>query len=311
MSALRKPAATFELNAGHRMTWISGVLADPDLPLSTDARCLLCVLLTHHGDHGVTVGIRRLSLMCNMSFGRCIAARDELVKYGIIRCDIGAGTRATAFQLVALEAWFAEWVAARSVPVSPPSVPDSGSSVPTVRTKPLEPLESEKAGKPDLKVVGIEPTNGWAAVLHRAPDHQRNMWLGKLTLDGQDADGTIRLTAPNTFIQSTVKKMLEEDPAIAGILARLGIDPAKVKIRAAKPPGADLPPHRGVRDGEPGGYDERRSKARQLHQNLDHIIPDRLEALSDQPMVPSTPRNKVTDLNAYRTKKTNAFQEDT
>jgi hypothetical protein len=306
MSALRKSNYAPELNAGHRMTWVQTVLTNPDLPLSTDARLLLCVLLTHHGDNGVKVGIRRLSGMCNMSFGRCAAARDELVTYSIIRCDIGAGTRATSFELVALEAWFREWVAARSVPVSSPSVPESPPSVHTVGTKPLEPQESEKAGKPDLKVVGIEPTKGWPALVHQAPDHQRKMWLDKLTEDGRDADGTIRLTAPNTLFQSTVTKMLTEDPAIAALCAKLGIDPEKVNIRAAKPPGADLPPVRGAREGDSDGYDQKRSMGRQLRENIDRIIPDKLEAASDQPVIPLVqrpPSNNVTDLSAYRTKR--------
>lgn len=299
MSALRKSNYAPELNAGHRMTWIQTILSNPAFPLSTDARLLLCVLLTHHGDNGVKVGIRRLSSMCNMSFGRCAAARDELVTYSIIRCDIGAGTRATSFELVALEAWFREWVAARSVPVSSPSVPESPPSVHTVGTKPLEPQESEK--KVVLKLVG----KGWPSLVHLAPEFQREQWLTHLTFDGQDDDGTIRLTAPNTLTRERVRTMLGEDPAIIALAHTLGIDPAKVKIRAAKPPGADLPPVRGAREGDSDGYDQKRSMGRQLRENLDRIIPDKLEAASDQPMIPLGPRapsNNVTDLSAYRTK---------
>jgi hypothetical protein len=297
MNALRKPQTLNTPNAGHRMQWISGVLTNPDLPLSTDARLLLVSLLTHHGDNGVRVGIRRLSLMCNMSFGRCMAARDELVKYAIIRCDIGAGTRATSFELIALEAWFAEWVAARSVPVSPPSVPDPPVSVHTIGTKPLEPQESEK--KAVLRIV----REGWPSLVHLAPIEQRDRWLAHMTFDGQDADGTVRLTAPNSLFQTTVKKMFGEDPAIIALARKHGIDPAMVKIRSAKAPGTDLPPSRGVNDGDSDGYDQKRSMGRQFKQNMERLA-DKFEAASDQPVVPSRPQcNKVTDLSAYRTRK--------
>lgn len=90
--------------------------------------------------------------------------------------------------------------------------------------------------------------------------------------------------------------------------AKLGINVALVKIRAAKAPGADLPSQGGVRDGDPTGYDPKRIKAKLFRENMEAAA-DKFEAASDQPVIPSrpyTPHNKITDLSAYRTKRHDA-----
>ena len=125
MSALRKPQAPDTMTGGHRWTYIRELL-ESGIELSADAGWLLCVLLAHHGDEGlVNPGIRRLAQMTRMSNGRCMAARDELIAAGLITCMLGSGTRSSEYHLVALDAWYAEWVAARtSVRNSSASVPD-------------------------------------------------------------------------------------------------------------------------------------------------------------------------------------------
>jgi hypothetical protein len=300
MSALRKPQTLNTPNAGHRWDYTRRLFTS-GIKLSSDAKLLLYGLVSLDGpERLVNPGIRYLSELTSLSAGRCMAARDELVRHGIIRCDMGIGTRSTVYHLADFDAWFA----ARSVPVSPPSVPDPPVSVHTVGTKPLEPQESEK--KAVLRIV----REGWPSLVHLAPIEQRDRWLVHMTFDGQDADGTVRLTAPNSLFQTTVKKMFGEDPAIIALARKHGIDPEKVKIRSAKAPGADLPPSRGVNDGDSDGYDQKRSMGRQFKQNMERLA-DKFEAASDQPVVPSRPQcNKITDLSAYRTRKQVETGED-
>ena len=114
MIALRKPQARDTMTGGHRWDFMEKLLTS-GIDLSSDAKLLLYVLVTHHGDERrVNPGLRRLAEMCSMSNGRCMAARDELIAAGLITCTLGSGTRSSEYHLVALDAWYAEWVAARS-----------------------------------------------------------------------------------------------------------------------------------------------------------------------------------------------------
>src|SRR4051812_31596536 len=127
MSALLKSPNPHKMTGGHRWTYIRELL-EGGIELSPDAGWLLCVLLAHHGDEGlVNPGIRRLAQMTRMSNGRCMAARDELIAAGLITCTLGSGTRSSEYHLVALDAWYADRIAAHvSVRESSVSVPDSG-----------------------------------------------------------------------------------------------------------------------------------------------------------------------------------------
>src|SRR5690349_19422701 len=148
MSALPKTQTPDVPNAGHRWDYLMKLCAARQ-DLSADAKFYLAMLLGHDGDGRlVNPGIRRMALLTGMSFGRCMAARDELIAGGLITCTLGSGTRSSEYRLVDLDAWFAEWIAARSsVPNSLVSVPDSCSSVHPVGTKPLESSKSEKGDR--------------------------------------------------------------------------------------------------------------------------------------------------------------------
>src|SRR3954465_14841690 len=84
MIALRKPQAPDTMTGGHRWDFMEKLLTS-GIDLSSDAKLLLYVLVTHHGDERrVNPGLRRLAEMSSMSNGRCMAARDELITAGLI-----------------------------------------------------------------------------------------------------------------------------------------------------------------------------------------------------------------------------------
>jgi hypothetical protein len=280
MSALRKPQAPDTMTGGHRWTYIRELL-ESGIELSPDAGWLLCVLLAHHGDEGlVNPGIRRLAQMTRMSNGRCMAARDELIAAGLVTCTLGSGTRSSEYHLVALDAWYAEWVAARSsVRNSSASVPDSRSSVHPVETKPSEPFKPEKEGKPDLKVVELVPATGWRGLVAHAPADYRLHWLDRLPFT-EDGQGGITLHAPTSMHADRVRRDLEPGGALYDLALTAGIDPEAVTITGPK---CGRDPHAGrtaVREGAADGYDPRRSAGRRVREWADKAA-DRIEARSD------------------------------
>src|SRR3954466_2952939 len=276
MSALRKPQAPDTMTGGHRWTYIRELL-ESGIELSPDAGWLLCVLLAHHGDEGlVNPGIRRLAQMTRMSNGRCMAARDELIAAGLITCMLGAGTRSSEYHLVALDAWYAERVAARSsVRNSSASVPDSRSSVHPVETKPFEPSKPEKEGKPDLKIVGLVPATGWRGLVPRAPADYRLHWLDRLPFP-DDGQGGITLHAPTSMHADRIRRDLEPGGALHDLALAAGIDPEAVTITGPKC-GRDPHAGRAVPEGDADGYDPRRSAGRRFRQWVDTAA-DRIEA---------------------------------
>jgi hypothetical protein len=280
MIALRKPQASDTMTGGHRWDFMEKLLTS-GIDLSSDAKLLLYVLVTHHGDERrVNPGLRRLAEMSSMSNGRCMAARDELIAAGLITCMLGSGTRSSEYHLVALDAWYAEWVAARtSVRNSSASVPDSRSSVHPVETKPSEPSKPEKEGKPDLKVVGLVPATGWRGLVAHAPADYRLHWLDQLPFT-EDRQGGITLHAPTSLHADRIRRDLERGGALHDLALAAGIDPEAVTITGPKY-GRD--PHAGkaaVREGAADGYDPRRSAGRQIREWADKAA-DRIEARSD------------------------------
>jgi hypothetical protein len=279
MSALRKLKTSDTMTGGHRWTYIRELL-ESGIELSADAGWLLCVLLAHHGDEGlVNPGIRRLAQMTRMSNGRCMAARDELIAAGLITCTLGSGTRSSEYHLVALDAWYADRIAARaSVPDSRSSVPDSRSSVHPVETKPSEPFKPEKEGKPDLKVVGFVPATGWRGLVAHAPADYRLHWLDQLQFT-EDGQGGITLHAPTSLHVDRIRRDLEPGGALHDLALAAGIDPEAVTIMGPKC-GRDPRAGRVVREGDAAGYDPRRSTGRSFRQWVDTAA-DRIEARSD------------------------------
>jgi len=279
MSALRKPKTPDTMTGGHRWTYIRELL-ESGIEFSADAGWLLCVLLAHHGDEGlVNPGIRRLAQMTRMSNGRCMAARDELIAAGLVTCTLGSGTRSSEYHLVALDAWYAEWVAARSsVRNSSASVPDSGSSVHPVETKPSEPSKPEKQGKPDLKVVGFVPAIGWRGLVAHAPADYRLHWLDRLQF-AEDGQGGITLHAPTSLHVDRIRRDLEPGGALHDLALAAGINPDTVTITGPKC-GRDPYAGRAVPEGDADGYDPRRSAGRRFRQWMDTAA-DRIEARSE------------------------------
>jgi hypothetical protein len=288
MSALRKFKAPEVPNAGHRWDYMKNLLTS-GIGLSSDARLLLYTLLTHDGDsRTVNPGIRRLVEMTRLSIGRVLAARDELLEWGLISEERGSGTRSSVYRLAALDAWFEEWVSVRN---SRSSVRNSGSSVPPVETKPSSnPSKPEKGDGPDLRIV---PTTGWHALKMQAPDDLRQHWLDKLTLDRVDDDGRIFLTASNPAIADRVRNLLREKAGLKDLAQSVGVDPDKVKIRAPRhgvdPLSSDLP----VMPMTQRGMDE---KAQEI------------EDKPDKP-VPTVYADNTVSLEAYRTRRDDALRE--
>jgi hypothetical protein len=279
MSALRKPQAPDTMTGGHRWDFM-GKLLTSGIDLSSDAKLLLYVLVTHHGDERrVNPGLRRLAEMSSMSNGRCMAARDELIAAGLITCMLGSGTRSSEYHLVALDAWYAEWVAARtSVRNSSASVPDSRSSVDPVETKPSEPSKPEKQGKPDLKVVGFVPAIGWRGLVAHAPADYRLHWLDRLQF-AEDGQGGITLHAPTSLHVDRIRRDLEPGGALHDLALAAGINPETVTITGPKC-GRDPHAGRAVPEGDADGYDPRRSAGRRFRQWVDTAA-DRIEARSE------------------------------
>jgi hypothetical protein len=284
MSALRKPQAPDTMTGGHRWDFMEKLLTS-GIDLSSDAKLLLYVLVTHHGDERrVNPGLRRLAEMSSMSNGRCMAARDELIAAGLITCTLGSGTRSSEYHLVALDAWYAEWVAARtSVPDSSVSVPDSGSSVQPVETKPSEPSKPEKEGKPDLRIV---PKQGWEALKFRAPKLLQDYWLPHVELVSEGSAG-IRLKAKQSYQADRIRDELKPGGALHGVALAVGIDPERVVIDG--PAHGAAPPRPAVVDLSKQGMDEQA---------------DRLEAASSGPIepMPHAIGPNVSSLAAYRTR---------
>jgi hypothetical protein len=217
--------------------------------------------------------------MSSMSNGRCMAARDELIAAGLITCMLGSGTRSSEYHLVALDAWYAEWVAARtSVRNSSASVPDSRSSVDPVETKPSEPSKPEKQGKPDLKVVGFVPAIGWRGLVAHAPADYRLHWLDRLQF-AEDGQGGITLHAPTSLHVDRIRRDLEPGGALHDLALAAGINPETVTITGPKC-GRDPHAGRAVPEGDADGYDPRRSAGRRFRQWVDTAA-DRIEARSD------------------------------
>lgn len=247
----------------------------------------LLILLTHHmGERGCFPSQETLMEETGWSQRKVRRIRDALAAKGAIGFVAGTGRESTRYVIPGL---LAHETASRVPESAVEGLPPGGT----------EHLNKEIEKKPVLTIV----REGWPSLVHQAPDLQREHWLKHLVFDGRDADGTIRLTAPNTLIQTTVKKMFGEDPAIISLARRHGIDPGRVEIRSAKKPGADLPKQESrVRDSEPGGHDYKRSMGRQFEQNMNRAA-DRFEADDGPAVQPSRPHNiKVTDLAAYRTK---------
>lgn len=295
MNAVRKPRPA-HLFGGNKM----GFLAAQVRHLTGDENSLLLLLVHHMGEEGCFPSQETLMEETGWSQRKVRRIRDALAAKGVIGFIAGTGHKSTRYSIPGLSA-YAEEQRQKTAPRMPESavegLPPGGT----------EHLNTKLNNKPVLKLVG----KGWPSLVHLAPEFQRDHWLTHLTFDGQDDDGTIRLTAPNTLTRDRVRTMLGEDPAIIALARTLGIDPEKVKIRADKPAGAGLPAESQVRDGEPGGFDHRRSMGRQFKENMDRLA-DKLEAASDQPVVPSRPQcNKVTDLAAYRTKKQVDTEKDT
>src|SRR3954452_13451374 len=97
MNALRKPQASDTMTGGHRWDVMEKLLTS-GIDLSSDAKLLLYVLVTHHGDESrVNPGLRLLAEMSSMPSGPCMAARDELIAAGLITCMLGAGTRSSEY----------------------------------------------------------------------------------------------------------------------------------------------------------------------------------------------------------------------
>jgi hypothetical protein len=288
LSALRNSQALDAPNAGHRWDYMAKLLAS-GISLSADARLLLFVLLTHDGaERRVNPGLRRLAEMCGMSIGRCMAARDELIAASLITCTLGSGTRSSEYRLVNLDAWFAEWIAARSsVPNSLVSVPDSCSSVHPVGAKPLESSKSEKRDRSVLRAV---PSSGWYALVMRAPEDVRTRWLDRLTFHGADADGRITLSTDNPAIAARVRSMLDDVAGLAGIAYSVGIDPGKVVIRTKRHGADPIPPDLSMLQVTPAGMEEAAKK---------------IEETSDTPPEPMPPviGGNTVSLAAYRTRR--------
>lgn len=288
MTALRKFKAPEVPNAGHRWTWIMSLL-EMGIPISGDARLLLFVLVGHDGDGRlVNPGIRRLAMLTGASVGRVMAARDELLEYGLITEDRGSGTRSSVYRLVALDAWFKEWVSVRN---PPPSVPDSGSSVHPVQTNPSEPSEPEKEGTggSEKKVAKMVPVTGWQALKAAVDDHTRIHWLDKLEFIGTDGSGVMVFSTDNPFIAARVREMF--DGCQLGSLARsVGVDPAKVAIRTAKHGVDPVPPDLRTVPLTPRGLD------------------DMAQRIEDKPEPPVLSGNAVS-LEAYRTRLNDVARE--
>jgi hypothetical protein len=286
MSALRKPSTSPTPNAGHRWSFIK-MLMESDAALSADAGWMLCVLLMHHGDEGlVNPGIRRLAHMTRMSPGRCMAARDELLAFGLITEDRGSGTRSSVYHLVALDAWYEARSSVRNLT---PSVPDSGSSVHPVGTNPCLTPDPEKEDRPVLRIV---PSKGWLAVVERATEEMRRFWLNRVELVDQGPEGAVRLTTPSSLHREKVLGFLAPGGELHDLALAAGVDPGKVTVEG--PAHAMAPPRPPTVPLTARGMNE---------------MAQRLEDASDTVVLPPVLDGKTVSLAAYRTKREDLRRE--
>jgi hypothetical protein len=69
-------------------------------------------------------------------------------------------------------------------------------------------------------VITLAPAGGWHALVMRAPEDIRLLWLDKLTFHGVDADGRVILSTDNPAIAARVRTMLDEIAGLAGTCQR-------------------------------------------------------------------------------------------
>jgi hypothetical protein len=131
------------------------------------------------------------------------------------------------------------------------------------------------------------PTTGWHALKAAAPDNLRIHWLDKLTLAHAGADGSIVLTTENPAIAAKVRDLLSEVAGLEGLARRVGIDPAKVTIRAPRHGADPVPPDLKTVPLSSRGMEE---------------MGRRIEEASDRPAepLPAAFDGNTTSLAAYR-----------
>jgi hypothetical protein len=138
-------------------------------------------------------------------------------------------------------------------------------------------------------VITLALAGSWHALVMRAPEDIRLLWLDKLTFHGVDADGRVILSTDNPAIAARVRTMLDEIAGLAGIARSVGVDPAKVVIRSRRHGADPLPPDLQILRPTKAGLNE---------------AAQRIEAASDTPpesMPPMFSGNTVS-LVAYRTR---------
>jgi hypothetical protein len=167
-----------------------------------------------------------------------------------------------------------------------------------VPTKPSEPSKPKAAGV-DLKVV---PATGWRALVARADADYRHRWLDSVVLDAEQPDGTILLSITNPAVAARLRTDLRDPQVLGELAAAVDVDPDRVKIKAPKV-GHDPHAERRIRNGDPDGYDPRRSAGRRLQQ-WEQRMCERID--NDDPIdTPVRPSATVIDLGHFR-----AQQED-
>jgi hypothetical protein len=256
-------------------------------------------------------GLRELAMQTRIDTADLAKARDDLKTRGLIDFDLGSGTRATHYRFPAFDAWHgARSAQRRSVRTVPTPVPhqrpeatgiafeEGGRSVRTVPTKPSEPSKPKAAGV-DLKVV---PATGWRALVARADADYRHRWLDSVVLDAEQPDGTILLSITNPAVAARLRTDLRDPQVLGELAAAVDVDPDRVKIKAPKV-GHDPHAERRIRNGDPDGYDPRRSAGRRLQQ-WEQRMCERID--NDDPIdTPVRPSATVIDLGHFR-----AQQED-